>query len=108
MWGPSSTTSKFKKAVNNKNLVLLSKFLLVKKIQATFLHSVVGISMIPESCHFVARTGIKFGLGVELQPDSLSNQTATRYVPSILQLMKVTTKEVFKNLSAPTSGTKKK
>ena len=51
---------------------------------------------------------MKFGLGVEVQPDSLFNQTATKYVPSVLDLMKTTTKDKFRNLAAPTSGTKKK
>ena len=67
--GPNGNTSKFEKLVTNKNLVMLTKATLGKKSQATFLHSVVGISMIPDSVHYVARTGMKFGLGVELHPD---------------------------------------
>ena len=105
--GHLSAVSRFDKLVNAKNLVLLSQSSLSKKLQATFLHSVVGIPMIPEPCHFVARAGMKFGLGVELQPDSLFNQTVAKYVPSTLDLMKVTTKDEFVNLAAPTTGTKK-
>ena len=106
--GPNSNTSKFEKLVTNKNLVMLTKAALGKKCQATFLHSVVGISMIPDSVHYVARTGMKFGLGVELHPDSLFHQTTARYVPTLLELMKVSKEEEYVNLRANEAGQKKK
>ena len=91
--GSLSNTSQFEKLVNNKNLVMLTKAALGKKCQATFLHSVVGIPMIPDSVHYVACTGMKFGLGVDLHPNSLFHQTPSRHVPLVVDLMKVTTEK---------------
>ena len=49
--------------------------------------------MITDSVHYVARTGMKLGLGVEFHPESLSHQTAARHIQSVVDLMKVTTEK---------------
>ena len=91
-----------------KNLVPLTKPALGKKFQATFLHSVVEIPMIPDSVHYVARTGMKFSLWIELRPDSLFYQTVYRHVPSVVELLKLVTEKDYMDLKALTMGSKKK
>ena len=106
--GPTSAISKFEKLVQNKNLVLLTRAPLGKKCQATFFHSTVGIHITPDALHHVARLGMQYGAGVELQPDSLFSVTSEQYIPSLIDMMKVKSAEEFQDLKAPTSGTKKK
>ena len=48
------------------------------------------------------------GAGVEIQPDSLFTLTSDQHVPRLVEMMKVKSAGEFKNLNAPTLGTKKK
>ena len=94
--------------MNNKNLVMLTKAALGKKCRFTFLHSLVGIHMIPNSVHYVACTGMKFGLGVKLYLSSLFHQTSSRHVLPVVDIMKVTTEKEYLDLKALSTGSKKK
>ena len=49
--------AKFKKLVENKNIVLLTKSPIGRKLQATFHHSVVGVPLIPEDVHAPPEVG---------------------------------------------------
>ena len=80
----ASAAEKFDKLSNSKNIVLLSRAPIGKKLQATFFHSVIGIPILPDDLHFVARSGMKHGTGVELDPDSLLSKTAAIRVPKFL------------------------
>ena len=46
---------KFAQLSENKNIVLLTKNPLGKKFQTTFMHSRVGIPIVPEKMHYVTR-----------------------------------------------------
>ena len=86
----------------------ISKSTRDKKYQATFLHSVVGIPMLLDSVYYVTRTGMRFVLEVKIHSGSLFNQTAAKHIPSIVDLMKITTEKKFGDLKALTTRTKKK
>ena len=91
--GQKDGIAKFKKLVENKNIVLLTKSPIRRKLQATSHHSVVGVPLIPEDVHHVARSGMAFGTGVELSPETLFHTLVAKYAPSLLNLMKVASKE---------------
>ena len=104
----SSDSAGFDHLATNKNLVLISRAILGKKIQATFHHSIVGIPIMIDDVHYVARAGMKFGIGIEFQLDTLFRKTALKAVPAILDMMKVKSDDEFHALSAVTTATKKK
>ena len=87
--GITDNQAKFEKLTNNKNLVVLSRAPLGKKCQATFYHSVVGVPITPDDLHYVAISGMDFGTGVELHPDSFFSASTAQYVPEVLGLIKV-------------------
>ena len=66
-----SASEKIESLCKCKNLVLLIRAPMGKKVQLTFLHSTVGLSILPYDLHYVARIGTKFGTGGELEPEFL-------------------------------------
>lgn len=94
----SDGIGKFKKLTLSKNVVILSRHTLGVKLQATFLHSVVGVPIFSEDMHFVARSGMEFGTGIEVDPKSMFRSTTSINVPSVLEMMKVGSDEDFVNL----------
>ena len=54
----------FEELTKCKNIVLLTTVPMGAKRQATFYHSTVGILIIPDSLHHVARVCFKTGIGV--------------------------------------------
>ena len=95
---------KFHKLVGNKNLVLLTRAQLGEKLQATFCHSVVGIPIIPDQLHYVARSGMQLGVGIEVEPTSLFEQTPAKKAPTVLSMMKVTSTADIAALTPTTAG----
>ena len=91
---------------SNKIIIFLTRSALVKKLQTIFLLSVVDISTLDDDIHCVALSGMKFKEGVELEPYPLFTTVCTKYIPLILDLMKVLTKEEFKNVMALILGQK--
>ena len=79
-----------------------------KKVQSTFLHSTVGLSILPDDLHYVARIGTKVGTGVEVDPYSFLRWTAAAHVPDLVELMNADTKEKFEAVSANATKAKKK
>ena len=106
--GNLSAKSKYEKLANNKNIVLLSRSAIGKKCQTTFFHSIVGIPILPDDIHYVARAGMNIGSGIEIDPDSFFEETGLIHAPTILDLLKVTTVAEFKALPAATVGTAKR
>ena len=100
--------AKFKLLAENKNQVLLTKAAFGNKCQATYFHSIVGIPINPDETHHVALLGMESGDGVEVDPKTLFSTTTARHVPTLLQLMKIKSKEDLDSLTSPSSGTKKK
>ena len=82
--------------------------MLGSKLQATFLHSTIGISIDPDSLHYVARSGMKFGVGVEVDPLSMFESTPAVAVPDLVAMMKVETRADYESLGAMPAGTHKK
>ena len=74
---------KFERLARNKILVLLTKTPIGKKCSATFYHSVVGCPITPDELHYVAKSGMVKGSGVELDPSSLFTMTTAKVTPSI-------------------------
>ena len=99
---------KFKKLTLCKNLVVLSKQAMGEKLQATFLHSIVGVPIFTEEMRYVARSGLKYGTGIEIDPKTMFRSTPSINVPSIVQLMKISSGEEFRNLSQDGDQNKKK
>ena len=91
--GVANASSKFEKLSNNKNLVLLTRAPFGKKCQATFFHSVVGVPITPEDLHYVALSNMKHGVGVELQPDEIFKASPAIHLPSLLDLMNVSSEQ---------------
>ena len=91
-----------------KNIVLLTKSPMGAKLQLSFYHSVVGICIIPDKLHYVARIGYDAGIGIEMDPKSTFRLTSTVYVPTIIEMMKVTNAEEFGNLVGNTEKPKRK
>ena len=106
--GPGDPVAKFKLLVENKNLVLLTKAAFGNKCQATYFRSILGVPINPDETHHVALLGIESGDGVEVDLKTLFSTTTARHVPTLLQLMKIESKEGLNNLTSPSSGTKKK
>ena len=79
--------------------------MLGSKLQATFLHSTIGISIDPDSLHYVARSGMKFGVGVEVDPLSMFESTPAVAVPDLVAMMKVETRADYESLGAMPAGT---
>ena len=104
----STPEAKFEKLVSNKNLVYIARQMLGTKLQATFLHSTIGISIDPDSLHYVAKSGMKFGIGVELDPKSMFGTTEQVPVPDLVAMMKADTKADYENLQALATGTHRK
>ena len=63
----SSDSARFNRLVTNKNLILMMRARLGKKIQAMFHRSVVSIPSMSEDINYVARSGMKFSIGIEFQ-----------------------------------------
>ena len=91
-----------------KNLPLLTRALIGMKMQITFFHSVVGIPIRPDDLQFVARLATKEGTGVEVDPKTIFRMSTAIYVPSLLSMMKVETKEDFESVEADQTRAKKK
>ena len=100
--------TKFERISRNKNLVLLTKAPVGKKCSATFFHSVIGCPITPDELRFAAKSGMEKGTGVELDPSSIFTSTTAKYVPSLVDLMKVSRESDVEDLKAPRSGQKKK
>ena len=66
----------------------------------------MGVPLIPEDVHYAARSDMAFGAGVELPPDTLFQVSAPRYAPSLLHLMKVSSKEELGAAKVSKSGPK--
>ena len=77
-------------------------------MQSTFLHSTIGLSILPDDQRYVARIGTIVGTGVEVDPDSLFKLTAALYITYLTDLMKVDDKKRFNAVSANTVKIKKK
>ena len=105
---PGSAAQKFERLAQNKNIVLLSKVPIGKKCQATFLHSVVGCPIAPEELRYVARSGMRTGHGVELDPDTMFGTSTAKLVPSVKEMMKVTSAAEVEGLKAPRTDNRKK
>ena len=99
--------AKFEKLVSNKNLVYIARQNLGTKLQATFLHSTIGIAIDPDSLHYVARSSMKFGIGIEVDPKSMFKSTPSVYVPDLVEMMKAETKTDYENLQVVAIGVKK-
>ena len=104
----TDAVANFDKLAKAKNLVMLTKAPMGGKCQATFLHSTVGIPLIPKDLHYVARVGMKNGTGMEVDPASIFLSTAGKYKPDLLELMKISSAAEFGNLKANTNENKKK
>ena len=104
---PESTTN-FENLTNSKNIILLTKAPMGGKCQATFWHSTVGIPIIPDDLHYVARVGMKTGTGVEIDTESLFQSTALKHKPDLLDLMKVASPAELTALKANNQAAKKK
>ena len=105
---PGSPETKFERLSRSKYLILLTKAPIGKTCAATIYHSVVGCPIIPEDLRFVAKSGMETGAGVEMEPQSIFVKTASKFVPSIVNLMKVTSVTAVEDLKAPRTGQKKK
>ena len=108
LYDGTDAVANFDKLVKAKNLVMLTKAPMGGKCQVTFLHSTVGIPLVPKDLHYVARVGMKNGMGVEVDPASIFLSTAGKYKPDILEMMKVSSEAEFGNLKANTNVTKRK
>ena len=107
----SSTSPKvnFTSLVTSKNIVLLTKSSVGTKVQATFSHSTVGIPILPDTIHNVARVGMRTGVGMEVDVDSLFQITSsTHYKPDLLSLMKTTSPDEIGNLAGNEGRAKRK
>ena len=78
-----------------------------KKVQSTFLHSTIGLSILPDNQHYVERIGIKVGTGVEVDLDSHFKSPAASHVPDLVDLMQADDKDKFKAVAANTTKPKK-
>ena len=106
--GTSSAKSKFEKLANNKNIVLLFRSAIGKKCQTTFFHSIVGVPILPDDVHYVARAGMHVGSGIEIDPESFFKETSAIHAPTILDLLKVKAAAEFESLPAATTGNARK
>ena len=79
--GTGFCTTKFGTLATNKNLVVLSRAQIGRKLQATFYHSVVGVPIVPDELHYVALSGMKVGTGVELDPKDFLKISTSQHVP---------------------------
>lgn len=61
----------FDHLATNKNIILITRARLGKKIQATFHHSVVGIPNMSEEVNHMARSGTKYSIGIKFQLDTM-------------------------------------
>jgi len=104
----SSALGNFESLCKCKNLVLLTRAPIGKKVQATFLHSTIGLSILPDDLQYVARIGTKVGTGVEVDPESIFKWTTAGHVPDIVDLMKADTQEKFEAVSTNKNKLKKK
>jgi len=103
----SVAMTNFEELTKCKNIILLTTAPMGAKCQATFYHSIVGIPIIPDSLHHVARVGFKTGTGVELDPETLFTSTALKATPDLVSLMKISSKAEFENLKADGRATKR-
>ena len=94
-----SAVEKFEKLAKSKNIALLTK--------TTFYHSVVGVPIKSEDHSYVGMSG-KFGRGLEMDPSSIFKSTKAVHVPTLVDLMRVSTVEKFKALSPSGRGQKEK
>ena len=104
----ADAVANFDKLSKAKNLVMLTKAPMGGKCQATFLHSTVGTPLVPKDLHYVARVGMKNGMGMEVDPASIFLSTAGKYKPDLLEMMKISSAAEFGNLKANTNENKKK
>ena len=106
--GPGTMKQRFSTLSQNKNIVLLSKRPCGKKCLATFLYSVVDCLINPDELHYVVRSGIKTGAGVEIDPESMYGMSQAKLVPTAKELIKVSTMTEVENLKAPRTGTRRR
>ena len=107
LYDGADAIANFEKLAKAKNLVLLTKASMGRKCQAIFLHSTVGIPLVYKDLHYVARVGMKNGMGMEVDPISLFLSTAVKHKPDLLDLIKVSSAAEFSNLKAKKNGDKK-
>ena len=91
-----------------KNISLLTKVPRGAIIQLSFYHSVVGICIMPDQLHYVARIEYEAGIGVAMDPKSTFRYTTATHVPTIMNMMKITTDDEFLALEGDKSKQKKK
>ena len=70
-----------------------------KKVQSTFLHSTICLSILPDNQHYVAMIGTKVGTGVKIDPNSLFKSIAASHIQDLVDLMKADDKDKFEAVS---------
>ena len=105
--GSSEPKVNFKNLSESKNIALLTRAPIGEKLQFSFHHTVVGLPILPDDLHYVARLGDS-GCGTEFDPKSLFRTTTAIHVPNLIDMMKVKSIEELKNLEPNTNATKKK
>ena len=104
----TTALTNFESLCKFKNLVLLTRASMGNKVQSTFLHYAVGLSILPDDLQYVARIGMKVDTGVEVESDSLFWWMAATHIPDIVDLTNADTEEKFESVSANKNKAKKK
>ena len=104
----TESIANFEKLTSCKNIVLLTKTSTGAKCQAPFWYSTVGIQIIPDDLHYVARVGLKTGTCVELQPMTLFTSTSSKKKPDLVSMTKLSSKVGFEAIKADGKATKRK
>lgn len=84
----------FEKLTISKNVVLLLKAPMGGKFQTTFCHSTVGLHIITNDLHHVARSGMATCTGVEIDLDIVFTLNSANYTPNVVKTMKIAYPEV--------------
>ena len=106
--GSSNAIQNFDDVSKYKNIVLITKAPLGAKLQLSFYHSVVGIGILPDKLHYVARIGYRTGVGVEMDPKSTFRMTGAVHIPKTVDMMRILTDAEFKSLAGDTVKQKRK
>ena len=69
------------------------------KVQSSFFYSTIGLPILPEDLHHVARVGVSSGVGMEVNRESLLSTTEAKHGPSLADIMKVKMPEDITNLT---------
>jgi hypothetical protein len=97
----------FKNLCDSKNVALLTRAPIGGKMQFSFFHSVVGLPILPDEHHYVARLGIT-GSSTELDIASIFRSTSAIHVPTLMEMLEVKTREELMALEPNTTASKKK